>query len=132
MIVADSSAIIHYLFRTGEAERAASLLLPREHDVRVPHICDVEVLAAIRRVLGRNAMDLQRALEALEDYRDLPITRHEQLDLMPRGLGLRSNFTASDAMYVALAELFDGTLLTADRRLAQATATHTRVAVEQI
>lgn len=90
------------------------------------------MLVAIRSAIARSEIDSQRALEALWDYRDLPITRYDQLDLLTRGFGLRDNFTASDAMYVALAELFDGTLLTADRRLARAVLTHTRLAVEEI
>lgn len=47
-----------------------------------------------------------------------------------RGFGLRDHFATSDAMYVALAELSDGVLLTADRAPARAVATHTRVVEE--
>jgi predicted nucleic acid-binding protein len=43
--------------------------------------------------------------------------------------GLRSNFTAYDACYVALAESLDADMLTADERLASATPTLTAVAV---
>jgi len=44
-------------------------------------------------------------------------------------LGLRHNFTAYDATYVALAEALGATLLTADLRLARAVRTHTAVDV---
>jgi predicted nucleic acid-binding protein len=90
------------------------------------------VLVAIRSAIARSEIDRQRALEALWDYRDRPITWHDQLDLLTRVFGLRDNFTASDAMHVALAELFDATMLTGDRRLARAVLTHTRLAVEEI
>jgi predicted nucleic acid-binding protein len=46
---------------------------------------------------------------------------------MPRMLELRSNFSAYDACYVALAELLGADLLTADERLARAVRTHTAV-----
>lgn len=132
VLVADASAIAEYVLQTERAARVWPTFHARQHDVHVPHVCDVEMLAAIRRALLLRRVDRPRALEALEDYRDLPITRHGHTELMPRAFGLRTNFTAADAMYVALAELLEGTLLTADRSLARAAAAHTRVLVEEI
>lgn len=48
---------------------------------------------------------------------------------LPRVLGLRANFSADDACYVALAELLGAELLTADERLSRAVRTHTNVSV---
>jgi predicted nucleic acid-binding protein len=42
------------------------------------------------------------------------------LPLQPRALGLRHNFTAYDAMYVALAEALGVPILTADAKFAGA------------
>ncbi len=67
-----------------------------------------------------------RAAEAVEDLRDLPITRHEHVMLLPRIWQLRRNLTAYDAAYVALADALDATLLTRDGKLARA-AGRTRV-----
>jgi len=132
VLVADSSAICEYVLQTEQGARVSSLLRGGEHDLHVPHLCDVELVSAIRRFLFQSDMDRHRALEALQDYVDLPITRHAHVELMPRALGLRFNFTASDAMYVALAELLEGTLLTADRSLARAAAAHTSLLVEEV
>jgi predicted nucleic acid-binding protein len=71
-------------------------------------------------------------LEALEDYRDLPLARHAHTELMPRAFGLRFNFTAADAMYVALAEILDAALLTADHALAKSASAHTRLSVLKV
>jgi predicted nucleic acid-binding protein len=70
-----------------------------------------------------------RAREALTDYLDLPLERHGHPHLVSRALELRGNFSAYDAVYVALAEGVGATLLTADRPLARATRRHTGVAV---
>ena len=132
ILVADSSAIVAYILRTESAPAVESLLAAGAHDVHIPALCDVEVLASIRRTALAGRMDQQHALLALQLYRDLPLTRHGHVDLLPRALGLRSNFTAYDAMYVALAELLEGTLLTADRSLARAAAAHTSLLVEEV
>jgi predicted nucleic acid-binding protein len=64
---------------------------------------------------------------AVDDYLDLPLTRHGHQSLIPSVLGLRRNFSAYDAIYVALAEHLDGELLTADQALARAVRTHLEV-----
>lgn len=132
VLVADASAIGHYLLRTERGARVGQLLAAGELDVHIPELCDVETLAAIRRAMLRSGVDQSHALLLLEAYRDLPLTRHGHTALLPRALGLRSNFTAYDATYVALAEMLEGTLVTADRSLARAAADHTRLRVEEI
>lgn len=132
VLIVDASAIVELLLRTERGTSVAPLLAAGDHDVHVPELCDVEVLAAIRAHMLASRMDQHRALQALDAYRDLPLTRHGHTDLVPRALGLRFNFTAYDAMYVALAELLEGTLLTADRSLARAAAVNTRLLVEEI
>jgi len=90
---------------------------------------DVEAAAALRRLSLAGPLDDVRREEALVDYRELPITRHGHLALLPCILELRQNVSTYDATYVALAERLDAELLTADRRLARAVGTHTGLAV---
>jgi predicted nucleic acid-binding protein len=75
------------------------------------------------------ALDQRRLEEAVEDYLDLPLTRHGHQSLMMRVLGLRHNFSAYDATYVALAELLGGHLLTADRSLAESVKAHLAISL---
>jgi predicted nucleic acid-binding protein len=98
-------------------------------DLHVPALCDVEVVAGLRRTVLRRAVSSERAAEAIQDYLDLPISRHGHSQLLARILELRPNFSACDATYVALAERLAAALLTADERLARAVRTHTEIRV---
>jgi len=95
----------------------------------VPALCDVEVAAGLRRALIRDLISAERADLALSQYLQLPLTRHGHQALLPRMFELRSNFSAYDACYVALAERLGAELLTADERLTRAAQTHTSVGV---
>jgi predicted nucleic acid-binding protein len=105
------------------------VLRQADADLRVPALCDVEVVAGLRRALFRDLVSVERAELALRQYLLLPLTRHGHQALLPRILELRSNFSAYDACYVALAELLGAELLTADEPLARAVRTHTSLGV---
>ena len=55
--------------------------------------------------------------------------RHGHMGVLDRVLSLRHNFSAYDASYVALAELLDAEIVTADAPLAQAIRTHSKLRV---
>jgi predicted nucleic acid-binding protein len=103
--------------RSGDIE---GVLQAADTDLHTPALCDVEVAAALRRSLLTQRLTAMRAADALEDYLDLPLVRHGHQTLLSRVLQLRSNFSAYDAAYVALAEQLKGDLLTADVGLAKA------------
>jgi len=63
---------------------------------------------------------VDRALDFLTDYAGLRIVRHAMQPLQARAFELRQNFSAYDAMYVALAESLALPLLTDDRKFAAA------------
>jgi predicted nucleic acid-binding protein len=73
-----------------------------------------------------------RAGQALALYAELPLQRFPHTPLLGRVFSLRENFTAYDAVYVALAEGLDAPLHTADARLARAARAHTELAVVEI
>jgi predicted nucleic acid-binding protein len=123
-VVADASAIVEYLLRTDRAPAIDAIVDDPDVDVHVPFLCDVEIVSALRRTLRDGRTDLQRASDALEDYIDLPVIRHGHAGLLVRALDLRENFTAYDAMYVALAERLNAALLTADERLGRSAHSH--------
>ncbi len=70
-----------------------------------------------------------RAAEAIEDLAGLDLHRHAHLDLLTRAWKLRENVTASDAVYLALAEALDATVVTCDAPLAKAPGHRARIEV---
>jgi predicted nucleic acid-binding protein len=118
---------VEYILRTELAVSLERTVRAPDADLHVPALCDVEVAAGLRRGLLRGALSEERLAQAVEDYLDLPLTRHGHQQLLGRILNLRDNFSAYDATYVALAEQLSGELLTADEGLARAARMHTAV-----
>jgi predicted nucleic acid-binding protein len=63
-------------------------------------------------------ISLERAEIALQDLMALPVERYPHTELLPRAFSLRDNATIYDALYLALAEALQATLLTRDHALA--------------
>lgn len=128
-VVADASALVEYLLLTANARRVALVLESNDVDVWVPALCDVELVAGVRRSLLRGLLSKSRAAQAIEDYLDLPLVRSGHQPLLARMFELRSNFTSYDATYVSLADKLRAKLLTTDERLARAVRAHTKIPV---
>ncbi len=127
MIVVDASAVLEVLLRTPLGAAIESRLWRESDALHSPHLLDVEVVQVLRRFTIAREIETERARAALDDFIALPISRHSHELLLPRVWELRGNFTAYDAVYVALAELLEATLLTHDRRLATAARRHAQV-----
>ena len=119
MIVVDASAMTELLLQTSLGERVERRLLEGE-DLHAPHLLDVEVASALRRLVRTREVSVERAEEAIEDLQLLRLARHGHDDLLPRAWELRENVTVYDGVYIALAEALDATLVTCDRPLAAA------------
>jgi predicted nucleic acid-binding protein len=65
-------------------------------------------------------LDRTEAAQAVDDLAGWPGERFGHRRLIARAWELRSTVRGWDAMYVALAEALDATLVTTDRRLASA------------
>jgi predicted nucleic acid-binding protein len=89
-------------------------------NLHVPHLADIEVVQALRRYVREGEIDTDAAAVALDDLRALDLQPLAHEPLLERVWELRRNLTAFDAVYVALAEVNDGVLLTCDRRLSRA------------
>ena len=120
MIVVDASALLEALLRTPAADSVEDRLFAPGQTLHAPHLLDVEVAQVIRRYAANGEIDGERGRMALADLADFPLRRYPHDFLLPRIWDLRSNLTAYDAAYVALAEALDAPLLTRDRRLAAA------------
>jgi predicted nucleic acid-binding protein len=125
MIVIDASALLEVLLRTPSAQAVETRLFeePRQ-TLHAPHLLDVEVAQVLRRYAAMGEIDDQRGAEALADLADFPIRRYSHDFLLTRVWTLRNNFTAYDAVYVALAEALNARLLTRDQRLVAAVRRH--------
>ncbi len=127
MIVVDASALLEVLLQTARGTAIEARLFDRIGALHAPHLIDVEIAQVLRRFTIAGEIAAARGQAALDDIAGLPIQRHADSLLMPRVWSLRANFTAYDAVYVALAEVLDATLVTHDRRLAAAAQRHVEV-----
>lgn len=127
MIVLDASAVVELLLDTVVGRRVAILIGDAAMGLHVPHLLDVEVCSTLRRFAREGSIEDEEAEEAIEHLLALDLQRHSHEGLLERVWALRKNVTAYDAMYVALAEALDATLITCDGRLARAYPTSTVV-----
>jgi len=127
--VIDASALVELLLGTPRGLRVAEQLEDEEESIHMPHLADVEIASALRRLVAADAISERVANEAIEDLQDLGIDRHAHDPLLERIWELRRNVSAYDAAYVALAEVLDAPLLTCDRRLKRASGTRAQIEV---
>jgi len=128
LIVLDTSALLDVLIGRPTSQ---SLLarVARDADLHAPHLIDIEVLHALRRLVRTSVVRGDRAAEARADLAELSITRYPLGSMADRVWELRDNLTAYDAAFVALAEALGAPLITCDRRLAKASSHRARVEV---
>ena len=120
MIVLDASASIDWLLQTSAGHRIERRIFSRSERLHAPHLIDLEIINALRRLVRDGAVVPDRADEALSFLQALPLTRHAHTALLPRIWQYRHTLSAYDAAYVVLAETLGATLLTRDARLASA------------
>ncbi len=128
MTVLDTSGAVDFLLGVGAAAQVQELLT-EEIELAAPDLLIFEVLAVLRREVARGGLDDTRATAAIKDLGDLQIALFPTLPLRTRAWALRSNLTAADAIFVALAEHLDEPLATKDEPLARAIAEQTAVRV---
>ena len=119
MLVVDASVLAPALADDGaDGDRARARM--RGQKLVAPELIDLETASVIRRQSLAGHVDARRARLALTDLVELPLRRVPHRALLRRCWELRETVTVYDAAYVAIAELMDVALLTADARLAHA------------
>ena len=119
MIVVDTSAVLSAL----AAHSPSQALLDRlgeDADLHAPHLIDVEMLHALRRLVSRGQLTEERADDVRMDFADLALVRYPHHPLAQRMWEQRHNLTAYDSAFVALSEALGVPLITCDGRLASA------------
>jgi predicted nucleic acid-binding protein len=127
VIVLDASVVVEWLLDLPRADAIEQRIADPDEALHAPHLLTVEVTQVLRRFEGSGQVSSERATEALIDLGDLDVARHDHEPLLPTLWRLRSNLTAYDAAYVALALALDAPLLTLDRRIRDAPGHDARV-----
>jgi predicted nucleic acid-binding protein len=120
LAVIDAS-VLAVFYASGDRRRTIVVERLKAGDALfAPAHLDAEVVSALRG-MARVSRALERAVPAaLVHLASFPIRRMPLPPLLERMWELRSNVTAYDAAYVALAERLESPLITCDSRLAAA------------
>jgi predicted nucleic acid-binding protein len=121
LIVIDASVLANVVGDDGSDGRRARAEFRSAGDVAAPDLVDVETVSVLRKRWLAGTVTDERFAAAVDDLTQLELERYPTLRFMRRAFQLRSNVTAYDSAYVALAEELGCDLLTADQRLASAT-----------
>lgn len=126
MIVVDTSALIDVL-----VERPFNIALRQRisgaAELHAPHLIDIEFLSVIRRLVRIQALSVDAAAVAREQFEDLSIERYSHESLRDRIWQLSDSLTAYDSAFVALSETLGLPLVTADGRVARSHGHHAQV-----
>ena len=117
MIVLDASVVVELLTNGPLADSVRRDLAERSEVFIVPHLLDVEVVNALRGLVAGQRIDSHLSAQILAGLAALRAERYAHTPLVGRIWELRHNFTAYDAVYIALAEATDSVLYTCDAKL---------------
>jgi len=127
LIVIDASAALELVLQTVKGTQVGVLALAPEERLHSPHLIDIEVAQTLRRLTQAKGLTVRRAEQALSDFSNLAIERHDYRDLIWRVWKLRDALTVYDGVYLALAEALDAPLLTCDGKLSRAHGHNARI-----
>lgn len=119
MIVLDASVVVELLTTGPLADSLRRELAGSSDSLAVPHLLDVEVVSAFRKLVAGQRIDSYRSEQLLMGLASLPAERYAHTPLLGRIWELRHNFTAYDAVYIALAEATNSVLYTGDEKLSK-------------
>jgi predicted nucleic acid-binding protein len=117
-IAIDASALVELLLQTPAGRGIARVAAGAQ--LVAPDIVNPEVLQSLRGLERAGKCSSERAARAVARLAHSPIARVPTTGLIGEAWSLRSNLSAYDACYVALARTLDCPLLTTDGRLHRA------------
>jgi predicted nucleic acid-binding protein len=95
MLVIDASAATELLLARPVAEAVASHISDHGQNLHAPHLIDLEIVSAVRRLIASGDAPLERGEEAIADLLDLPLARYPHDILLPRIWELRESFSST-------------------------------------
>ncbi len=129
-IVVDASVVVKWFVEeeySGEARSLRDAYADSLLDLAAPSILPYEVLNALRYSGAFGEDELKEVAEILDDYQFALHQLSGELAKRAVELALRKGVTIYDASYVALADLLDTVLYTADERLLRKVGMHRHV-----
>jgi predicted nucleic acid-binding protein len=130
-LIVDASMVVAALVDSGSAGTWAEGLLANE-SLAAPHLMPVEVANILRRAALGGGISPDTASLAHGDLLDLRIELFPYEPFAERVWELRSNMTAYDAWYVAVAESLVAPLATLDVRLSRASGVRCEFATPSV
>ncbi len=131
MLVIDASALVEVLV-VDPADIPELVARVRDAEwMSAPDLLDYEVLNVLRKMVLRDAIDVEFAESCRLTLTELRVSRFSLTETMAeRVWEMRHGLSAYDAAYVGLAEHLNVPLITADRRLARAATSLTAIDIE--
>jgi predicted nucleic acid-binding protein len=118
-LVADASVTVALLTDSGPDGRWAANMMS-DADLHAPSAMPFECANILRRHEQAGIISADQAAQAHADLVDLPVDLWPYEAVAARVWELRTSLSSYSAAYVAVAEATSATLLTLDRRIAQA------------
>lgn len=120
-VVVDASVAAKWFLPAPEAAAALRLLDGRRRLV-APDLIRTEVGNIIWKLCARNLLAADEAAEMLDHFLAMPLEIHDSALLLPAALeiAVATRRTVCDSLYLALAVELGATVVTADRRWANA------------
>ena len=119
MTTVDSSVIVEALVSATEVGARARDSLNGASQLFAPHLLDVEVTSAVRRLVRAGRVESGLAATAVVQLGQLDIERLPHQPFLSRIWQLRDRLSAYDAAFVAVAEATATALLTTDAAIAR-------------
>lgn len=116
-VVLDASALVEALLGSAVGLNVRQRM--RGAVLHAPAHLDAEVLSALGRLHRAGDLPPEAVSDRLRELISAPITRHALPDLLADAWQARDRFRLVDALYVALCEQLETTLVTTDARLAR-------------
>ena len=114
MIVLDASAVFEMIIGKDNSALVFQSIADSSELICAPEIIDLEVIQALRRHINLKWLTPVESENIFGIFTALPLMRMSHQPLTTRIWELKSNMTAYDASYVALAEQLDAPLWTFD------------------